>query len=164
MSRITAPLHRLRLKGRPNMHAPKQHTCHKPIGIRMLSTTAANDASELLHSSTASHGDSSVLMPTSFAEVHPPSDPMGITGQVSNWVDTIRLEDVPEEVKTNAKHLILDGIGCALVGAQLPWSKTAVNGVLGMEGPGNCTLFGWNQVSSSPNIPAFLAMPTRSGD
>ena len=76
----------------------------------------------------------------------PPSDPHGTTGKICNWVKSIELQDVPEEIRTHTKYLILDGIGCALVGAKLPWSRTATEAILKMEGPGNCTVFGWDQV------------------
>ena len=36
-----------------------------------------------------------------------------------------RSADVPADVVERAKHLLLDGLGCALVGAQLPWSRIA---------------------------------------
>lgn len=79
-----------------------------------------------------------------------PSDPHGTTGQICNWVKSIGLEDIPEEIRTRTKYLILDGIGCALVGAKLPWSRTATSALLKMGGPGNCTLFGWDRVWISP--------------
>lgn len=69
----------------------------------------------------------------------------GFTGRVCDFVAAIELDDVPQEVHKNAKHLILDGIACALVGAQLPWSRTATKGILEMEGSGNCTVIAWNQ-------------------
>ena len=74
-----------------------------------------------------------------------PSAPEQPTGRVCNFVASVELEDVPEDVCTNAKYLILDGIACALVGARLPWSQTAVEAIFDMEGPGNCTVIGWNQ-------------------
>ena len=75
----------------------------------------------------------------------PASAPSGPIGKVCDFVASIEIDDVPQEVRTNAKHLILDGIACALVGAQLSWSRTATNAILEMEGPGNCTVIGWNQ-------------------
>ena len=74
-----------------------------------------------------------------------PSAPSGPTGRLCDFVASIELDDVPYEVRTYAKHLILDGIACALVGAQLPWSRTATKAILEMEGSGNCTVIGWNQ-------------------
>ena len=84
------------------------------------------------------------MIDTSFQA--PPSDPYGITGKVCNWAGSVELEDIPDEIKTHTKYLILDGIGCAIVGAQLPWSRTAARALLKTEGSGNCTLFGWDQV------------------
>ena len=80
-----------------------------------------------------------------------PSAPNGPTGQLSNFVASVELEDIPEETRTSAKYLILDGIACALVGAQLPWSQTATKAIMNLEGPGNCTVIGWNQVGA--NVP-----------
>lgn len=78
-----------------------------------------------------------------------PSDPHGTTGQVCNWVKSVGLNEIPEEIRTRTKYLILDGIGCALVGAKLPWSRTATSALLKMDGPGDCTLFGWDLVRIS---------------
>lgn len=88
-----------------------------------------------------------------------PSDPHGTTGQICNWVKSVGLEHIPEEIRTRTKYLILDGIGCALVGAKLPWSRTATSALLKMDGPGDCTLFGWDRVRMSPLlIPPLLYM------
>jgi aconitate decarboxylase len=75
-----------------------------------------------------------------------PSDPDGQTGKLCNWVQSVALEDVPADVQTRAKYLILDGIACALVGAHLPWSEKAATGILEMEPSGDCDIFGWERV------------------
>ena len=74
------------------------------------------------------------------------SAPNGVTGQVCNWIDSVQLSDIPSNVQTKVKHLVLDGIACAIVGAKLPWSRVAVQAVLDIEGPGKCTVFGWDKV------------------
>ena len=51
----------------------------------------------------------------------PATDPAGPTGRLATWVAKTTLDDVPASVRDRAKHLVLDGIACALVGAQLPW-------------------------------------------
>ncbi|KAE8444117.1 hypothetical protein EG329_000899 [Mollisiaceae sp. DMI_Dod_QoI] len=76
-----------------------------------------------------------------------PMDPTGPTGQLCLWIDSVKFSDIPESIKTRAKYLILDGIGCALVGAHLPWSEKAVNVFLDIEAPGQCAIFGWDKVS-----------------
>ncbi|MGB9305787.1 MAG: MmgE/PrpD family protein [Mycobacterium sp.] len=65
------------------------------------------------------------------------TDPDGPTGRLATWVWNLTLDDVPAHVAQRAKHLLLDGLGCALVGAQLPWSRVATDGVLGLEGAGD---------------------------
>ncbi|KAH9208834.1 hypothetical protein DL95DRAFT_428481 [Leptodontidium sp. 2 PMI_412] len=46
-----------------------------------------------------------------------PTDPAGPTGQLSLWLSPLTLSDIPESIKTRAKYLLLDGVGCALVAA-----------------------------------------------
>ena len=79
-----------------------------------------------------------------------PTDPAGPTGMLAGWLTRLRLEDAPAEVLERAKLLILDGLGCALVGARLPWSKTAVETVTRFEGTGDKTLIGWGRTTSAP--------------
>ena len=66
----------------------------------------------------------------------PATDPAGPTGRLATWVAKTTLGDVPASVRDRAKHLVLDGIGCALVGAQLPVSRIGVEGVTALETPG----------------------------
>src|SRR5436190_628998 len=47
----------------------------------------------------------------------PATDPMGATGRLSDWLQHLQLDAVPQDVKARAKHVILDGIACALLGA-----------------------------------------------
>lgn len=75
------------------------------------------------------------------------TDPSGPTGRLSTWLTTLRLEDVPATTRERAKDILLDGIGCAIVGAQLPWSRIAVEAALRFEGQGSRTLIGWGRTA-----------------
>jgi MmgE/PrpD N-terminal domain len=68
----------------------------------------------------------------------PATDPAEPTGRLATWVAKTTLDDVPASVRDRAKHLMLDGIGCALVGAQLPWSRIGVEGVTALDDAGEC--------------------------
>ncbi len=78
------------------------------------------------------------------------TDPAGPTGRLATWVADLTLDDVPAAVIDRAKHLLLDGIGCALVGAQLPWSRIAAEAVLGLESPGDSVVIGTGRRTSAP--------------
>ena len=43
------------------------------------------------------------------------TDPAGPTGRLATWLAGTTLPDVPAPVREHAKHLILDGMACALV-------------------------------------------------
>jgi aconitate decarboxylase len=79
-----------------------------------------------------------------------PSAPHGPTGQLATWAAELELDNVPVPIRERAKHLLLDGIGCALIGAQLPWSRTAVEAVLDFEGTGSAPIVGWGTSTSAP--------------
>ena len=80
----------------------------------------------------------------------PPTDPAGVTGALCNWLTKLSLDQVPETVRMRAKYLLLDGIGCAFVGAKLPWSALAVETITRFEGSGNSAILGWGRVTSGP--------------
>src|SRR5258708_13909838 len=92
----------------------------------------------------------------------PPTDPAGVTGALSNWLTKLSLDDVPEAVRTRAKYLLLDGIGCAFVGAKLPWSALAVETITRFEGRGDSAIIGWGRVTSGPAA-ALLNRPFIQG-
>jgi len=79
-----------------------------------------------------------------------PIDPDGPTGRLVTWLAELHLDQIPDEVIERAKDVILDGLGCALTGAKLPWSITAVEAVLAMEGQGDATVIGWDETTSAP--------------
>ncbi|KAK6200893.1 uncharacterized protein RJT21DRAFT_119838 [Scheffersomyces amazonensis] len=71
-------------------------------------------------------------------------DPNSVTTKLSEWVSNVTLDDIPENIKERAKYLILDGLGCALVGAHLPWSEEAVEAITKFETPGGTApIIGW---------------------
>jgi aconitate decarboxylase len=80
----------------------------------------------------------------------------GPTGRLSCWLANTTLDDVPATVRERVKHLILDGIACALVGAQLPVSRTGVNAVTALDGAGDAALIGWGTRTTSPTSAAML--------
>ena len=75
------------------------------------------------------------------------TDPSGPTGRLCTWLQDLRLEDVPQATRERAKDILLDGLGCALVGAQLPWSRIAVETSLRFEGRGDRTIIGWGRTA-----------------
>ena len=74
-------------------------------------------------------------------------DSPGVTAQLCDWIHSLTLEDIPQDVRTRAKYLILDGLACALNGAHVPWSEEAGQAVLDFEEPGEHALFGWDNAS-----------------
>src|SRR5258705_8487083 len=80
----------------------------------------------------------------------PPTDPEGPTGALATWVHDVELDEIPPAIVERAKHLILDGVGCALIGAQLPWSRVATEAVLDVDGTGDTMVIGTGRTASAP--------------
>ncbi|KAI1799496.1 putative immune-responsive protein [Daldinia bambusicola] len=72
--------------------------------------------------------------------------PEGPTRRLCTWVERLKYHDIPEEIITRAKYLILDGLACGLVGAHLPSSEKAAAAVLDLEVvEGSASVFGWER-------------------
>jgi 2-methylcitrate dehydratase PrpD len=74
----------------------------------------------------------------------------GVTVPLARWVAGLTLDAIPARVRDRAKHLLLDGVACGLVGAQLPWSRVATRSVLDLEGDGNAVVIGTGATTSGP--------------
>lgn len=90
------------------------------------------------------------------SEISAVTEPNGVTGKLSNWVAGTKFADVPPEIISRAKYLILDGIACALVGAHLPWSETAAHGIFEIEPEGQCPVIGWGNRKLGPVAATLL--------
>lgn len=86
----------------------------------------------------------------------PATDPAGPTGRLATWVAQTTLADVPASVRDRARHLVLDGIACALVGAQLPDSRIGVEGATALDSAGDAALVGWDGRATSATSAAML--------
>ena len=69
----------------------------------------------------------------------------GITTQLSQWISSLQISDVPLYVLERAKYQLLDGIACALVGAHVPWSEQYVEATAGYEPAGEYSVIGWDK-------------------
>ncbi|KAK5991632.1 Cis-aconitate decarboxylase-like protein oryM [Cladobotryum mycophilum] len=80
------------------------------------------------------------------------SDPASPTGQLCQWIASLTLDSIPEDLRTRAKYLILDGIACGLVGAHLPWSEKAAGALFDLElSEGPSTVIGYDRKISALN-------------
>ena len=70
----------------------------------------------------------------------------GTTAKLCEWVHQLNLPEIPSDVKERAKHLILDGIACALVGARVPWSEQLAASTASYEPQGKCSVIGHTEV------------------
>ncbi|HEY2269954.1 MAG TPA: MmgE/PrpD family protein, partial [Streptosporangiaceae bacterium] len=84
------------------------------------------------------------------------TDPAGPTGKLATWLAGTTLEDVPPAVREHAQHLVLDGVACALVGAQLPVSRKGVEAITALEDAGTAALIGWGGRTTSATSAAML--------
>jgi aconitate decarboxylase len=84
------------------------------------------------------------------------TEPNGPTGRLATWLANTTLDDVPASVRVHAKHLLLDGVACALVGAQLPVSRIGVEGVTALDNAGSAFLIGWGGRTTSAPSAAML--------
>ena len=92
------------------------------------------------------------------------TDQPGVTAELCNWVHSLTLDDIPQDVKERAKYLILDALACGLNGAHVPWSEDAAKATLEFEEPGTHTLIGWDEVRallscSKTYVPAKQEQP-----
>jgi 2-methylcitrate dehydratase PrpD len=78
-----------------------------------------------------------------------------VTFKLAHWLAEVQLTDVPREVRERAAHILLDGAGCALAGARLPWSDAATDALCALEGAGASPLIGRAQ-STTPSAAALL--------
>ncbi|WP_067677013.1 MmgE/PrpD family protein [Nocardia miyunensis] len=74
----------------------------------------------------------------------------GVTVPLVRWVEQLTPEQIPDAVRSRARHLLLDGVACGLVGAQLPWSRVATRAVLDLEGAGDVAVIGSGVTTSGP--------------
>jgi aconitate decarboxylase len=84
------------------------------------------------------------------------TDPNGPTGRLATWLANTTLDDIPASVRERAQHLLLDGVACALVGAQLPVSRKGVEGVTNLDDAGKALLIGWGGRTTSAPSAAML--------
>jgi aconitate decarboxylase len=66
----------------------------------------------------------------------------GATATLCKYYSALDLADIPDHVIERTKYLMLDGIGCGLVGTSAPWSEQLIAAVDAYEPPGVCTVFG----------------------
>jgi hypothetical protein len=70
----------------------------------------------------------------------------GTTAKLCEWTSTLEAASIPPEILERAKYLILDGIGCGLVGAHVPWSEECASALDLYEPEGNCSVIGYDEV------------------
>ena len=73
------------------------------------------------------------------------------TAGIAAFVAGLRYEDVPEAVRTRIKLLILDSLGCALYGADLPWTRILQRTLSGLDTTPACAVWGTGLRLSAPH-------------
>src|SRR4051812_22690775 len=59
-----------------------------------------------------------------------------LSSQLAGFTADFRLQSVPEEVRTRAKHLILDALGIAIACTQWDFARITLAGLRELAGPG----------------------------
>lgn len=76
---------------------------------------------------------------------------MSYTRRLAAFAATLRLSDVPEDVRARAKSIILDGLGCGLFGAKLEWTRILAEVSDELDGGGKSALWGLGRTASPVN-------------
>jgi 2-methylcitrate dehydratase PrpD len=73
------------------------------------------------------------------------------THGIAGFVSDLRYDDIPQNVLARIKLLILDSLGCAIFGAELPWSRILMTTLGQVDTTAGCTLWGASQKLSAPH-------------
>lgn len=73
------------------------------------------------------------------------------TRAIAEFVANLRLEDIPNEVRSRCKLLMLDSLGCGLYGADLPWTRILQTSLSAVDHSGDTTVWGTNLKVSAPH-------------
>lgn len=76
----------------------------------------------------------------------------GTTEILCNWIHSLESSNIPCEVIERAKYLILDGLGCGLVGSHVPWSEKCAEAVDEFEPRGDCGVIGYDKVCAALSL------------
>ncbi|HZM34013.1 MAG TPA: MmgE/PrpD family protein [Burkholderiales bacterium] len=68
--------------------------------------------------------------------------PRTVSGELGAFVAALQWEDIPPEVRTRARHLILDAVGCALAARKFAFSSQSLQSILELAGPGDRAVIG----------------------
>ena len=80
---------------------------------------------------------------------------MSHTRRLAEFAANLQLSDVPADVVARAKGVILDGLGCGLFGARLPWTEILAGVVDKMEPQGG-TASVWGRGTTASPVDAAL--------
>jgi len=73
------------------------------------------------------------------------------TGGIAHFVAGLTYERIPADVIARLKLLILDSLGCALYGTELPWSRILMTTLGGLDQTRACTVWGTGRRLSAPH-------------
>lgn len=73
------------------------------------------------------------------------------TRRIAEFVAGLRYEDIPAEVRDRIKLLVLDSLGCALYGANLPWTNILQETLSELDQSRACSVWGTSLRLSAPH-------------
>jgi len=73
------------------------------------------------------------------------------TRRIAEFVSDLQYDDIPPEVRTRIKLLVLDSLGCALYGANLPWTRILQSTLTELDSSDGCSVWGTNLRLSAPH-------------
>ncbi|MFQ5657159.1 MAG: MmgE/PrpD family protein [Candidatus Methylomirabilales bacterium] len=82
---------------------------------------------------------------------HETIDENPYTRGIASFVSGLRYEEIPEEVRSRIKLLILDSLGCGLYASRLPWSRIVVETLRGLDTSSACAVWGTSEKLSAPH-------------
>src|SRR3954469_788941 len=82
---------------------------------------------------------------------HEANDDNRYTRGIAEFVSSLRYEDIPAEVLTRIKLLMLDSLGCALYGADLEWTRIMQKRLGELDTTRACAVWGTQQKLSAPH-------------
>jgi aconitate decarboxylase len=73
------------------------------------------------------------------------------TRDIATFVGGLAYERIPSDVIARIKLLILDSLGCALYGTELPWSRILMTTLGGLDHTSTCAVWGTDRRLSAPH-------------